>query len=154
MPAYTTISNALVSVGAKPFATTIQALRDNPLAIAEGDPTAVAAGATIKDAALDAGAATAAGSTWVGLRTAGLATGAVGSYALMSDQTNSGVTITTRGPSSTLAGSSLFFATASGLASGTSGAGTWRCMGQSQFAQSGTLALTDARRVTLWLRIS
>lgn len=40
MPAYTTISNALVSVGARPFATTIQALRDNPLAIAEGDPTA------------------------------------------------------------------------------------------------------------------
>ena len=40
MTAYTTITNALVAVGAKPFATTIQALRDNPLAIAEGDPTA------------------------------------------------------------------------------------------------------------------
>jgi hypothetical protein len=36
MTAYTTISNALVAVGAKPFATTIQALRDNPIAIAEG----------------------------------------------------------------------------------------------------------------------
>lgn len=34
--AWTTISNALVAVGAKPFATTIQALRDNPVAIAEG----------------------------------------------------------------------------------------------------------------------
>jgi hypothetical protein len=34
--AWTTISNALVAVGAKPFATTIQALRDNPGAIAEG----------------------------------------------------------------------------------------------------------------------
>lgn len=34
--AWTTISNALVAVGAKPFATTIQALRDNPIAIAEG----------------------------------------------------------------------------------------------------------------------
>jgi hypothetical protein len=40
MPAYTTIPNALVAVGAKPFATTVQAFRDNPLAIAEGDPTA------------------------------------------------------------------------------------------------------------------
>lgn len=40
MPAYTTISNSLVAVGAKPFATTIQALRDNPLAIAEGNATA------------------------------------------------------------------------------------------------------------------
>lgn len=40
MTAYTTISNALVAVGAKPFATTIQALRDNILAIQEGDPSA------------------------------------------------------------------------------------------------------------------
>jgi len=34
--AWTNISNGLVAVGAKPFATTIQALRDNPVAIAEG----------------------------------------------------------------------------------------------------------------------
>lgn len=34
--AWTTITNASVAVGAKPFATTIQALRDNPVAIAEG----------------------------------------------------------------------------------------------------------------------
>lgn len=40
MPAFTNIPNALVAVGAKPFATTIQSLRDNPIAIAEGDPTA------------------------------------------------------------------------------------------------------------------
>lgn len=39
MTAWTTISNALVAVGAKPFATTVQALRDNPLAIAEADST-------------------------------------------------------------------------------------------------------------------
>jgi len=37
MPAYTNISNALVAVGAKPFASTVQALRDNPIAIAEGE---------------------------------------------------------------------------------------------------------------------
>lgn len=36
MTAWTTISNLLVAVGAKPFATTMQALRDNPIAIAEG----------------------------------------------------------------------------------------------------------------------
>lgn len=40
MTTFTNLSNALVGVGAKPFATTIQALRDNPLAIAEGDPSA------------------------------------------------------------------------------------------------------------------
>ena len=39
MTAYTSISNALVAVGAKPFATTIQALRDNPIAIGEADPS-------------------------------------------------------------------------------------------------------------------
>lgn len=39
MTTYTTITNALVAVGAKPFATTIQALRDNPIAIAEADAT-------------------------------------------------------------------------------------------------------------------
>lgn len=36
MTAWTTITNALVAVGAKPFATTMQALRDNPLAMFEG----------------------------------------------------------------------------------------------------------------------
>lgn len=40
MTTYTNITNALVAVGAKPFATTIQALRDNPIAIAEGEITA------------------------------------------------------------------------------------------------------------------
>ena len=39
MTAFTTITNALVEVGAKPFATTIQALRDNPVAMGEKDIT-------------------------------------------------------------------------------------------------------------------
>ena len=47
MTAWTTISNALVAVGAKPFATTMQALRDNVVAAFEGDATAVAAGITL-----------------------------------------------------------------------------------------------------------
>jgi hypothetical protein len=37
MTAFTTLSNDLVGVGAKPFATTVQALRDNPVAIGEAD---------------------------------------------------------------------------------------------------------------------
>jgi hypothetical protein len=37
MTTYTAISNTLVAVGAKPFASTIQALRDNPIAIGEAD---------------------------------------------------------------------------------------------------------------------
>jgi hypothetical protein len=39
MTAFTTITNALVEVGAKPFATTVQALRDNPVAMGEKDIT-------------------------------------------------------------------------------------------------------------------
>jgi hypothetical protein len=39
MTAFTTITNALVEVGAKPFATTVQALRDNPIAMGDKDIT-------------------------------------------------------------------------------------------------------------------
>lgn len=54
MTTYTNITNALVAVGAKPFATTIQALRDNPIAIAEGDVTAPKVQrAAIQDAAIN-----------------------------------------------------------------------------------------------------
>jgi hypothetical protein len=52
MTAFTVISNALVAVGAKPFATTIQALRDNLAAAFEGDAVAVAAGVTLRLGAL------------------------------------------------------------------------------------------------------
>ena len=52
MTAWTTISNALVAVGAKPFASTMQALRDNVIAAFEGDPTAQAAGITLRGEAV------------------------------------------------------------------------------------------------------
>lgn len=39
MASWTDIANALVAVGAKPFSSTLQALRDNPIAIAEQDPS-------------------------------------------------------------------------------------------------------------------
>lgn len=140
MPAYTTISNALVAVGAKPFATTIQALRDNLLGAMEGDATAVAAGVTLKDPALDTGAATAAGTAWVGLRTAGLAVGSVGSYAFCAAGAQ------TLAAGSTTAGSNLRYSNAGG-SNGAAPSGTWRLMGQlfTTSAETGT---------SLWLRIS
>lgn len=61
MTTYTTITNALVAVGAKPFATTIQALRDNPLAIAENDPSVPTA---LRSYILLATIPTTSGSTW------------------------------------------------------------------------------------------
>ena len=63
----------------------MKALQLNFIAAMEGDATAVAAGVTLKDAALDTGAATAEGTTWVALRTAGIAAGAVGSYAMLTE---------------------------------------------------------------------
>lgn len=141
MTAWTTISNALVAVGAKPFATTIQALRDNVVSAFEGDATAVAAGVTLKDPALDTGAATAAGITWTGLRTAGLAAGAVGSYAFLTFNT-----LTTAAAGTTHAGSGLRYSNAAALI-GVTPAGTWRLMGQS-------LNSSQAHSTSLFLRIS
>lgn len=152
MTAFTTLVNALFLPGKKILGATGMALRDNILAAMEGDATAVAAGVTLKDAALDTGAATAEGVTWVGLRTAGLAAGAVGSYALLSDQTTSGP-LQTRTFGQTLAGSSLNTAHAGG-ANAVSVSGTWRCMGRSQYGDAGSLSLSSSNRVTVWLRIS
>lgn len=162
--AWTNIDNSLVSVGALPFATTIQALRDNPIAIANGD----AGAPQIQRAAIAAGAvdatklATGAGEiNWVGARTAGLAAAAVGSYAFCRPSTG--------GPYSAgavIAGSSLGYAGVnpevkdgegvtrveiSVQVSGSPGGGTWRCMG---YSQTITNSGVTGRGATLWLRIA
>lgn len=136
--AWTTISNALVAVGAKPFATTIQALRDNPIAIANGDSGAP----KVKDAALDTGAATAAGTAWVGLRTAALSVGAVGSYAFLGQ-----IVPSLSGAGTTNAGSNLEYTNAAGATPSGSPSGTWRLMGR-------TNAGAGAASTSLWLRIA
>ena len=73
--AWTTISNALVAVGALPFATTIQALRDNPIAIANGD----AGAPQIQTAALIASERITTAN--IAAAYAGAAVGGVGAYA-------------------------------------------------------------------------
>lgn len=145
MTAFTTISNALVAVGAKPFATTVQAFRDNLLAAFEGDATAVAAGVTLKFPALDAGFSTAGGiGSYVFARRSAVADSAFGA---------------------TIAGSGLFptsafcsltgtFVTAPGaLNSAAALSGTWRCMGESDY-QSPTAANLVGLGATLWMRIA
>jgi len=107
-----------------------KALDANLTAAFEGDSTAVSAGVTLLDAALDTGAATAAGTTWVGLRTAGLSVGSVGSYAFLRFNT-----LTTANPGTTHAGSGLRYASASGVNyGGGAPSGTWRLMGQTSNA--------------------
>ena len=112
---------------------------ENPIALAEGAADAP----RIEDAALDTGAATSAGVTWWGLRSAGAAAGSVGTYAFLAPSvTNQEFTF-----GATSAGSGLRATNASG--SQLSGAlpGTWRCMGQ-------TSRLSAAERATVFLRIS
>jgi hypothetical protein len=84
---------------------------------------------------------------------AGLAAGAVGSYAFLRDQSNNADTAF----GTTLAGSNLFPAGLRALTTGTptiveeatAVSGTWRCMGFSDY-----LSVGPQRPVTLWLRIS
>lgn len=143
MPEFTTISNALVAVGAKPFATTIQALRDNPHAIAEGAPGAP----RVQDAALDTGAATAEGIAWVGLRMAGLAVGSVGSYAYLRHASSNTSLIV----GATYAGSALRYSGVVGTngieLSGGTPSGTWRVMGTAA-------GVSGQSSSTLFLRVS
>ena len=112
---------------------------ENPKAIAEGAPDAP----RIEDAALDTGAATAAGVTWWGLRSAGAAAGSVGTYAFLTPTVNTA----TFAFGDTTAGSGLRPSSANGSIGLVTLAGTWRCMGQTDdISQSG--------RATVFLRIS
>jgi hypothetical protein len=141
--AWTTISNALVAVGALPFATTMQALRDNPIAIANGN----AGAPRIQTAAIQDSAVTTAklasgermNTTNVLGQTAGASVGAIGTYAFMRGSgVGPGITAGT-----TYAGSFLRY---SGTAEnvGATPAGTWRAMGTT----------TAENEATLFLRVS
>ena len=142
MTAWTTISNALVAVGAKPFATTIQAFRDNVIAAFEGDATAVAAGITLQFAALDGGFKTAGG---------------IGSYVFASRASGSvfganvlGSSLT---PTSAIQDLTVTGATATHTyAEGAALSGTWKCMGT--YTAAAAPAAGSSTGVTLWLRIA
>ena len=112
---------------------------ENPKAIAEG----AASAPRIEDAALDTGAATAAGVTWWGLRSAGAAAGSVGTYALLAPILEN----VAFSFGDTTAGSGLRPANASSISGSSALAGTWRCMGQ-------TVDTSQSGRVTVFLRIS
>ena len=130
------------------------ALRNNPIAIAQGLPGAPRIQTpAIQDASVTA-IKLATGTPerdWVLSRTAGADVGAVGTYAFLRP-----TVIATYAAGSTLAGSSLRYqaAPSSGAATAMDGGtpgGTWRCMGHRQAADSGG---SSAEASTLWLRIS
>ena len=149
MADWTTISDTQVDPNAPLTSELMTALRDNPIAIAQG-----ASGATrITDAALATGAATTAGTTWVNLRVAGLTAGAVGTFALLYS------TAATAAFGTTVAGSSLTPAgldiadnrSALGSNSGSAQSGTWRCLG---YSFTGVFQESNYKGITLWVRIS
>lgn len=117
------------------------ALRDNPIAIAEG-----AAGAPrIAAGALQTGNPE---RDWVLARTADAGAGVVGTYAfafIINQQGSDNV-----GFGTTFAGSGLRPTSAGGTTGTGSLSGTWRCMGD-PIADDGPSTTT---RTTLWLRIS
>lgn len=128
------------------------ALRDNPIAIAEGvagapriQQAAMAdnsvATRTIVDGSVIANKLAAGGSetNWVAGRTAGIGAGSVGSYALLFRNVNSAT-----GPGATASGSELSYSSAAGDRGGAP-PGSWRCMGYS-------LTNTGGSGATLWLR--
>lgn len=144
---WTNIPNALVAVGAKPFASTLQALRDNISALANG----LAGAPRVQDAALST-TVTTTGQQWVfqrlttdsvNVRIAASTIGAVGTLALA---IRGGTGVTNFGD--TVAGSLLNPSSADGTATGAALTGTWRCLGAAN--SSGGLG----QRVTLWLRIA
>ena len=152
MADWTNLPNQAVGVGGLPSGTTVTALRDNPVAIAEG-----AAGAPrIKDGALDT-TATNAGRNWVLARNALASAGAVGTYAWARDGNNN-VNFGSTRAGSNLNPTGAVRASASGTATpglASSLSGTWRCMGRHNVdIVVGTEPTRIVDFATLWLRIS
>lgn len=143
MASYRTILQSEIDPAAPGTATLFFALANNPEGIAEG----VGGAPRIKDAALDAGAATAAGTTWVEKRMAGITAGNVGTMA-MAVYTSSGTIqfgSTVDGAVLTPSGAGGNTGTTANLGSGT----TWRCLGVAAVGGSG-----DPHSATLWVRVS
>jgi len=153
MADWTTIPDSSIEPGKPIRSIDGLALRDNPIAIAEG-----AAGAPRNTDASLSTTATNTGRDWVLARNALSAVGAVGTYAMLGRP--QGVGGSSVGPGGTSAGSSLRYtgasisANAQSYISGTSPSGTWRCMGNFQAVSSGGKEPFTIWPATLWLRIS
>ena len=165
MADYVSIQNENLEPGAPWISATAFALRDNLAAAMEGAPGAPRIsgqqGPVVNTGGLFNGAVTNAkvsngtlgaekfqtGATernWVLARTAAAAVGAVGTYAMLFNDSGD-----TMNPGDTRAGSDLRYSNASGRITTSGVSGTWRCMGR--VASSGA---SDETRVSVFLRIS
>lgn len=147
MADWTTIPNGNIETDKPVRAIDGRALRDNPIAIAEG-----AVGAPrIEDAALDS-TVTSAGETWVADRMIARTHGGIGTLAFLEVYNVGTGSGSERVPGVTVSGANLRWA---GLvASGNSGnpSGTWRCLGRTSPRSSGSG--TENAGTTLWQRIA
>jgi hypothetical protein len=158
MANWTTIPDASLAPDAPARSVDALALRDNPVAIAEGasgaprivaaalDTDSVTTSKIVDDAVTsDKLAETTSERDWVLSRNASTGVGAVGTYALLvvtssySSEVDAGDTVS---------GSNLRYTNASGEEAGVP-AGTWRCMG---YARDNSFS--GSTRTTLFLRIS
>ena len=155
MADYTVIQNDSIEPDAPALSRIAFALRDNPIAIAEGAPGAPRiagqqspalrnGGVPDRELSADKFRTGATERDWVLARCAAASVGAVGTYAMLYAATQTSI-----GPGGEAAGSILSY-TNVGLATTGSPSGTWRCMG---FARSNQ-GDTDDHRTTIWLRIS
>jgi len=165
MATWTNVANTSLEPGSPARSVDAFALRDNPIAIAEGAAGAPRiagqTGPAVQTAGLFDSAVTTAKiangnvttakiasneqmtTANVLARTAGAGAGAVGSYAFCT-------TFTSLGPGSTISGSELRYSNADGGFIGSpTPVGTWRSMGRTVGGLS-----SDSERTTLFLRIS
>lgn len=138
MTTWTTIPNAAVAAGGRPRGSVVTALRDNPVAIAEGASGAPRiAFAAIVDAM------------------AGVSVGAIGTYGFFRTNDDLATGATVAGSTLAYGGAinSIAISASGNLACGAFGSpsGTWRCMGFLQIANSTDVTGTGA---SLFLRIA
>lgn len=145
MATWTNIDDTFLEPGKPVRSVDGLALRDNPIAIAEG----VAGAPRVQNTAFDnltIGAEKLQTGTaerdWVLARTAAAAVGAVGTYGLFELQASVGVV-----EGQTTAGNSLRYSAAAGSGGGGGPSGTWRAMGR-----TGTVGPSE--RTTVFLRVS
>lgn len=151
----TSLSGLSLAAGDVLYATAADTLARLPkgtdgqvLTLASGLPSWASGGGTVTDAMLDTGAATAAGTTWVNLRIADSAVGAVGTYAYLRHTTNNtALTAGTTYAASALRYSGVNETPALDVSAAATPSGTWRAMGTS----AGT---SGQKSSTLMLRIS
>ena|SRR5690554_395582 len=151
MATWTNIADTFLEPGKPVRSVDGLALRDNPIAIAEG---ASGAPRIESDSAVNwggGGTGTTSARNWVLNRMAAASSGAIGTYAFCRAGAQGG-SASFSNPGTTQPGSNLNYSNATGTLNGASPSGTWRQMGYA--SRTGNATEEAPESTTLWLRIS